>query len=113
LMRAALKEFNTTDKLDERHAASVSVRFAHREIGQGIDRIEAKLFQGSEAKKSAQKKKLAETLRLPELDFVARVLAGEEAEKLADELYALLTDPGQLPKEIGAFILKKKEEVEK
>jgi hypothetical protein len=113
LMRAALKEFNATDKLDERHAASVSVRFANRLIGAGLDRIESKIFQGSDAEKTNQRKKLAETLRTPELDFVARVLTGEEADALADELYKRLIDPKIKPKDIAQFILDKKEEVEK
>jgi len=113
LMRAALKEFSAAEKLDERYAASVSVRFANRLIGQGLERIENKLFQGSDAEKSEQRKKLAETLRTPELDFVARVLTTEEVDALATDLHGQLIDPNKKPKDIAQFILDKKEEVEK
>jgi hypothetical protein len=113
LMRAALKEFNNTDKLDERHAASVSVRFANRLIGQGLDRVDATLFKGTDAEKTEQRKKLADTLRTPELDFLARVLTAEEAESLAGDVHARLIDPKEKPEDIAAFILSKKEDVEK
>lgn len=113
LMRAALKEFGETKKLDERYAASISLRFADRLVGTGLDRIESKIFQGNAATKTEQKMKLADTLAVPELDFVARVLSSEEANALAEELHAQLVDPDKKPKDIAAYILKKKEEVEK
>lgn len=113
LMRAALKEFNATDKLDERHAASVSVRFANRLIGKGIARIEDKIFIGTDKEKTDQKKKLAETLRTPELDFVARVLTSEEVEDFSKKLHARLIDSKKKPEDIARFILNKKEELEK
>jgi len=112
LMRAALKEFNATDKLDEHHAATVSVRFADRLIGKGLDRIEDKIFQGTDTEKTNQRKKLAETLRTPELDFVARVLTSEEVDVLATELHSQLISPDKKPEDIATFILHKKEEVE-
>jgi hypothetical protein len=113
LMRSALKEFGETKKLDERFAASVSLRFADRQVGTGLDKIESKLFQGTNAAKTEQKMKLADTLAVPELDFVARVLSSEEAGALADDLHAQLVDPNKNPKDIAAYILRKKEEVEK
>jgi hypothetical protein len=113
LMRSALKEFAATKKLDERHAASVSIRFANRLVGTGLDRIEGKLFQGAAAAKTEQKKKLAETLAVPELDFIGRVLTAEEADVFAQELHEQLKDPDKKPKDIAKFILKKKEDVEK
>lgn len=112
LMRSALKEFGNTEKLDERHAASVSVRFAGNQLGKGLDRIEDKLFTGSDAQKTEQKKKLSETLRAPELDYVARVMATEEADAFAGELNTRLTGE-DTPDEIAKFILSKKEELEK
>jgi hypothetical protein len=113
LMRAALKEFNATDKLDERHAASVSVRFANRLIGKGLDRIEDKIFIGTDKEKTDQKKKLAETLRTPELDFVSRILTSEEVEDFSKKLHAQLIDSKKKPEDIARFILNKKEELEK
>jgi hypothetical protein len=113
LMRAALREFNATDKLDERHAASVSVRFANRLIGKGLDRIEDKIFIGTDKEKTDQKKKLAETLRTPELDFVSRVLTSEEVEDFSKKLHAQLIDSKKKPEDIARFILDKKEELEK
>ena len=112
LMRSALKEFGNTDKLDERHAASVSVRFAGAQIGKGIGRVEKRLFTGDPEQKSAQMKKLAEARRTPELDYVARVMANEEADAFADELNMQLTGE-ETPEEIAACILSKKEELEK
>jgi len=112
LMRSALKEFGNTEKLDERHAASVSVRFAGNQLGKGLDRIEDKIFTGSDAQKTEQKKKLSETLRAPELDYVARVMATEEADAFAGELNTRLTGE-DTPDEIAKFILSKKEELEK
>lgn len=113
LMRAALREFNATDKLDERHAASVSVRFANRLIGKGLDRIEDKIFIGTDKEKTDQKKKLAETLRTPELDFVSRILTSEEVEDFSKKLHAQLIDSKKKPEDIARFILNKKEELEK
>jgi len=113
LMRAALKEFGSTKKLDERHAASVSVRFANRLVGKGLERIEDKIFQGSDNEKINQREKLAETMRTPELDFLARVLTSEEVDALADELHAQLISPEKKPEDIATFILDKKQEVEK
>ena len=111
LMRSALKEFGDSERLDERHAASVSVRFAGRQVGKGLERIDERLFVGTAAQKTAQRKKLAETLRAPELDFVARVLTAEEAEALADDVHARLTGSDST-EEIATFILEKKEELE-
>jgi hypothetical protein len=112
LMRSALKEFGNTDKLDERYAASVSVRFAGNQVGKGLDRIEDKLLTGTAQQKTEQKKKLSETLRTPELDYVARVMATEEADAFAGELNTRLTGE-DTPEEIATFILSKKEELEK
>jgi hypothetical protein len=113
LMRAALKEFGATDRLDERHAASVSVRFANRLVGKGVDRIKDNIFKGSDEEKTEQKKKLAETLRIPELDLIARVLTDEEAEALSKQLHTLLINPEKKPKDVAEFILNQKEELEK
>nr|WP_319491941.1 hypothetical protein [uncultured Desulfobacter sp.] len=111
MMRAALKEFDDTDKLDERHAASVSVRFAGKDVGTGMDKLEERLFTGTDAQKTEQRKKMAETLRVPELDTLARGLTAEEAGILADDLNIRLTGPDS-SEQIAAFILKKKEELE-
>lgn len=111
MMRSALKEFNDTEKLDERHAASVSVRFAGKEVGKGMDKLDERLFTGTDEQKTEQRKKLAETLRAPELDMVARELTTEEAGILAEDLNTRLTGP-DTPEEIAAFILSKKEELE-
>ena len=111
MMRSALKEFNDTEKLDERHAASVSVRFAGKEVGKGLVKLDERLFTGTDEQKTEQRKKLAETLRAPELDMVARELTTEEAGILADDLNTRLTGP-DTPEEIAAFILSKKEELE-
>lgn len=113
LMRSTLKEFGATEKLDERHAASISLRFGHRLIGKGLDRIEKKIFKGSDDDKTEQKKKLAEALRVPELDFIARVLSKEEVDLLSEELHTLLKSPNKTPEHIAKFILTKKEELEK
>ena len=111
MMRSALKEFNDTEKLDERHAASVSVRFAGKEVGKGLAKLDERLFTGTDEQKTEQRKKLAETLRAPELDMVARELTTEEAGILAEDLNTRLTGP-DTPEEIAAFILSKKEELE-
>jgi len=113
LMRSALKEFGATERLDERHAASVSVRFANRLIGKGLDRIEDNIFKGSDEEKTEQKKKLSETLRIPELDFIARVLTNEEAGAFSKQLHTLLINPEKKPKDVAEFILNQKEELEK
>jgi hypothetical protein len=111
MMRSALKEFNDTDKLDERHAASVSVRFAGKDVGKGLDKLDERIFKGTADQKTEQRKKLAETLRAPELDDLAQKLETNEAEILADDLHTRLTGP-DTPEEIAAFILSKKEELE-
>ena len=54
LMRAALKEFGATKLLDEKHAASKSLRFGHRLIGKGLDKIEDKIFKGTADSKTRQ-----------------------------------------------------------
>jgi len=113
LMRSALKEFGATKLLDEKHAALISLRFGHRLIGKGIDKIEGKIFKGTAASKTKQKKKLAETLRVPELDDIARVLTTDELDVLSEELHTKLMDAQQSPEDIARFILEKKEELEK
>lgn len=113
LMRSALREFGASKKLDERHAASISLRFGHRLIGKGLDRIEEKIFKGSADEITAQKKKLAETLRAPELDFIARVLTNEEVDSLSDDLRKQLKSSQKTPEDIAKFILTKKKELEK
>lgn len=112
MMRSALKEFGSAKKLDEKHAASVSLRFADRNVGKGIEKIEARIITGNEAQKSEKAAKLAETLRVPELDFVSRVLPPEELDDLTTELANRLSDSQQQPEDIAKFILDKKEELE-
>jgi len=112
LMRAALKEFANTKKLDEQHAASVSLRFAERHMGKGIERVESLILTGSAAQKSERAARLADALCVPELDHVSRALADAELQAFAADLTGLLSDPGKTSKEIADFVLAKKEELE-
>ncbi|MCJ8500099.1 hypothetical protein [Desulfatitalea alkaliphila] len=112
LMRSALKEFGNADKLDERHAASVSVRFAGSQVGKGLERIEERLFAGTDAEKIDQKIKLADALCTPELDDLARVLTAEEAAALADEVHTRLHGP-DTPEAVAEFIRSQKKELER
>jgi len=112
LMRAALKEFDATKTLDEKHAASVSTRFADRTLGEGIQVIEPTLFSGNDEAQLKQKQKLAESLRVPELDIVINNLHESEREPVVDELKTLLTDDSKTAKQVAKFILDKKKELE-
>ncbi len=117
MMRSALKEFQALKKsdlpLDEKNAASVSLRFADRNVGKGIEKIEAKIItEDDDAQtKSEKATRLAKTLRVPELDFVSRVLPDQELELFAKELSEKLSTK-QKPENIAKFILDKKEELE-
>lgn len=112
LMRAALKEFGQVKKLDEKHAASVSLRFADRRMGQGIARVENKIITGTAAQKADKAAKLAEALIVPELDFVAGALAESELTPFTSELENLLADSAKKPKDVATYVLARKEELE-
>jgi len=112
LMRAALKEFDQAKKLDEKHAATVSLRFADRKMGKGVEKIENRIITGSAAQKTEKAAKLAEALCVPELDFVASALSDSELEPFTTELKDLLTDTAKKPKDVATFVLAKKEELE-
>jgi hypothetical protein len=112
LMRAALKELGQTKQLDEKHAATVSLRFADRKMGKGIERVENKIITGTAAQKTEKAVKLAEALCVPELDFVAANLDESELAPFTVELKNLLTDTAKKPKDVATFVLAKKEELE-
>jgi hypothetical protein len=112
LMRAALKEFGQAKKLDEKHAATVSLRFADRRMGKGIAKVENQIITGSAAKKAEKAAKLAEALCVPELDFVAATLSKAELTPFAAKLGTLLSDPAKKPKDVATFVFSKKEELE-
>jgi len=113
LMRSALKEFGSKKRLDERNAASVRLRFGHRRIGKGLDRAKDLLFKGSAEDKTVQKKKLAETLHVPEVDDIARVLPSGELKEFSKELHKKLVSSQETAQTIATYILNKKEELEK
>ncbi len=112
LMRSALKEFNSAKKLDEKHAAGVSTRFASRSIGSGIEKIEARLFSGNAEAQVKQQEKLALSLHVPELDLVARSLHESELEKVADDLKNILADENKDHKDVKNFIKVQKKALE-
>ena len=112
LMRAALKEFGDTKKLDERHAATVSLRFADRNMGKGIQRCEKLILTGNAANKAAMAAKLSDALCVPEVDAIARALSDPELETFSADLAGLLADNTVTPKQVAAFVQTKKEELE-
>ena len=112
LMRAALKELGNTKKLDEKHAAGVSLRFAGREMGKGIEKIEGLIITGNANQKTEKATKLAEALCVPELDKISYSLNDAELETFASDLGGMLASTTISPKEIASFVLSKKEELE-
>lgn len=121
LMRGALREFDSKKsgrgkwkKLDESDAADVSLRFAHRRVGDGVKKLKKVFGEDNEApaKIEARKNKLANSLRVPELDQVLAVLTDDEASGLSEILKSKLADDQVSEKEIANFIDEQKKELE-
>lgn len=99
LMRAALREFQATERLDEHTATVVGERFVGDTMGEGVTRLEQTLTIDT-----AKASKLADTHRVPEVDFIARTLPEPEFNAFASALDDLLVDTSVEPEAIAEFV---------
>ncbi len=99
LMRSALREFQAREQLDEHSVGVVSERFAGDTAGEGVTRVEQTL-----AIDTPKARKLADSLRVPELDFIARTLPDEEFSAFSAALDERLSSSSTSAEEVAEFI---------
>ncbi len=99
LMRSALREFQAEDRLDEHAVSLVSERFAGDTMGEGVSRLEASI-----AVDTNKARKLADSYRVPEMDYIARALPEQEFSAFAEALDQRLGDDGVSAEAVAEFI---------
>lgn len=99
LMRSALREFEAVERLDEHSVTQVSDRFAGDTMGEGVTRLEQAIPVDTD-----KARKLADSRRVPEMDFIARALPTEEFTAFATALDDQLSDDGVSADALAAFI---------
>jgi hypothetical protein len=118
LTLAAVRELEATAKLNESAALKVTDRFAEPDMAIRIKKLEAAILEpdkradGSTIKTAAdrnqaRKTKLADSLKLPELDKITRSLSNAEFEKFSVELKTALDDKEKTPQKVAELITKK------
>lgn len=118
LTLAAVRELEATEELNESAALKVTDRFAEPDMTVSINKLEAAILEpdkradGSTIKAAADRNltrtaKLTDTLKLPELDQIARSLSEEEFAAFSVELKTALDDNTKTPQNVAELVTMK------
>ena len=113
-----MRELEATEELNESAALKVTDRFAEPDMTVSINKLEAAILEpdkradGSTIKAAADRNltrtaKLTDTLKLPELDQIARSLSEEEFAAFSVELKTALDDNTKTPQNVAELVTMK------